>query len=82
MAIGRWGDRSEGHSTEASSSDARYTLAVARTAREEGALVVTRARAEALLEEGGRVAGARVRDALSGDQLEVRARVVIDGHRR
>ena len=37
--------------------DARYTLAVARTAREDGATVVTRARADALIEEGGRVVG-------------------------
>jgi glycerol-3-phosphate dehydrogenase len=58
--------------------DARYTLAVARSAQEDGATVVTRARAESLIEEGGRVVGARVCDGLSGRTLEVRARVVID----
>jgi glycerol-3-phosphate dehydrogenase len=58
--------------------DARYTLGVARTARADGATVVTRARAEALDEEGGRVVGARVRDTLSQDVFPVRARVVID----
>jgi len=58
--------------------DARYTLAVARTAQADGATVVTRARADGLLEDGGRVVGARVRDVLGGDDLEVRARVVID----
>ncbi len=58
--------------------DARYTLAVARTAQADGATVVTRARADGLLENGGRVAGARVHDVPGGDDLEVRARVVID----
>jgi glycerol-3-phosphate dehydrogenase len=58
--------------------DARYTLAVARTAREDGAAIATRARAEGLLLEGGRVVGARVRDTLDEQMLEVRARVVID----
>jgi glycerol-3-phosphate dehydrogenase len=58
--------------------DARYTLAVARTAQAEGATVVTRARAESLLLEGGRVVGARVCDALTNEMIDVRARVVID----
>jgi glycerol-3-phosphate dehydrogenase len=58
--------------------DARYTLAVARTAQEDGANVVTRVRAESLIEEGGRVVGARVCDALSGQTIEIRARVVVD----
>ncbi|HET7473132.1 MAG TPA: glycerol-3-phosphate dehydrogenase/oxidase [Candidatus Limnocylindrales bacterium] len=58
--------------------DARYTLAVARTAREEGAAVVTRLRAESLLEDGGRVVGARVCDELTGEAHEIRARAVID----
>jgi glycerol-3-phosphate dehydrogenase len=58
--------------------DARYTLAVARTAQAAGARVVTRAPAESLIEEGGRVAGARVCDSLRGDVIDIRARVVID----
>jgi glycerol-3-phosphate dehydrogenase len=58
--------------------DARYTLAVARSAREDGATVVTRARVDALIEEGGRVVGARVCDGLTGAEVEVRARVVVD----
>ncbi|HEX5823518.1 MAG TPA: glycerol-3-phosphate dehydrogenase/oxidase [Candidatus Limnocylindrales bacterium] len=58
--------------------DARYTLAVARTAQQEGATVVTRARAEGLIEEDGRIVGARVCDGLSGEVIEVRARVVVD----
>jgi glycerol-3-phosphate dehydrogenase len=58
--------------------DARYTLAVARTAQADGAGVVTRARAEALIEEGGRVVGARVCDTVTGETHDVRARVVVD----
>jgi glycerol-3-phosphate dehydrogenase len=58
--------------------DARYTLAVARSAREDGATIVTRVRAESLLEEGGRVVGARVCDTVNGANGDVRARVVID----
>jgi glycerol-3-phosphate dehydrogenase len=58
--------------------DARYTLAVARTAQAEGSTVVTRAGAESLIEEGGRVVGTRVCDSLSGEVLDVRARVVVD----
>jgi glycerol-3-phosphate dehydrogenase len=58
--------------------DARYTLAVARTAQAAGATVVTRAGAESLIEEGGRVVGARVCDGLTNAMIDVRARVVID----
>jgi len=58
--------------------DARYTLAVARTAREEGAVVTTRTRADGLIEDGGRVVGARLHDTIGGVDLEVRARVVVD----
>jgi glycerol-3-phosphate dehydrogenase len=58
--------------------DARYTLAVARTARAEGAPIVTRARAESLLTEGDRVVGARVNDTVTGETVEIRARVVVD----
>jgi glycerol-3-phosphate dehydrogenase len=58
--------------------DARYTLSVARTASQDGAAIVTRARADTLLEERGRVVGARVHDVLGSDDLDVRARVVID----
>jgi glycerol-3-phosphate dehydrogenase len=58
--------------------DARYVLAVARTAQAEGAAIVTRARAETLIEEGGRVVGARICDGLSGEMIDVRARAVVD----
>jgi glycerol-3-phosphate dehydrogenase len=58
--------------------DARYALAVARSAQADGATVVTRAPVDGLMEDGGRVVGARVRDVLGDDEFEVRARAVID----
>ena len=58
--------------------DARYALAVAMTARRAGATVVTRATAEGLIEDGGRVVGARVRDGIGGEAVDVRARAVVD----
>jgi glycerol-3-phosphate dehydrogenase len=56
--------------------DARLTIAVARTAAREGAVVVTRARAEAY-ETGRDCATVTVRDRLSGDLLSVRAKQVL-----
>lgn len=58
--------------------DARYTLAVLRTARREGGLAVTRVRAVASLREGDRVVGAKVCDQLTGAEFDVRARTVLD----
>ena len=58
--------------------DARYTLAVARTARSRGATAVTRVRATSLIERGGRVRGLGVRDLASGSDIDVRAWNVVD----
>jgi glycerol-3-phosphate dehydrogenase len=58
--------------------DARYTLAVVRTAIARGGLAVTRARAVGVLDDGGRVAGVRVLDVLGDAEIAVRARHVID----
>jgi len=58
--------------------DARYTLAVLRTAIARGALHATRARVTGLLEDGGRVAGATVHDLVGDRTFEVRAPRVID----
>lgn len=62
---------------DASVDDARLTLANARGAHESGAAVVPHAEVTGFLNEGG-MAGARVRDRLTGAQAEVRARVVIN----
>jgi len=60
--------------------DARYTLAVLRTAIETGpgAVVATRVQGQATLTEGGRATGVRVLDLASGDELDIRAARVVD----
>jgi glycerol-3-phosphate dehydrogenase len=60
--------------------DARFALAVARTAIDTGpgAVVATRVRGEAALVEGGRAIGVRARDLVSGAEFDVRATRVID----
>jgi glycerol-3-phosphate dehydrogenase len=59
-------------------NDSRLALALARTAIDHGATVVNYARCESLIHEGGRVAGAVVRDAETAAEATVRARVVIN----
>jgi glycerol-3-phosphate dehydrogenase len=58
--------------------DARYTLAVARTAAGLGGLPVTRVRADGLVLEGGVAKGIVARDLVAGEDLRVRAKRVID----
>ena len=58
--------------------DARYTLAVARTARAESALPVTRVSATGALERDGRIVGVTARDELRGETFEITAERVID----
>lgn len=59
--------------------DARYSIAVALTAVEQGATVVTRARAtELLTDAGGAIVGLKVHDRLGGGEIEARASRVID----
>lgn len=59
-------------------SSERLTLGFVRAAADAGAAVANHAEAVSLLREGSRVAGARVRDGLTGDDLEVRARLVLN----
>ncbi|MBT3970268.1 MAG: glycerol-3-phosphate dehydrogenase/oxidase [Actinobacteria bacterium] len=60
--------------------DARLTLANARSAARDGALILTYAPAVELLQENGRVTGVRVKGALPQESLAatLRARVVIN----
>src|SRR3954449_2842524 len=58
--------------------DARHTLTVARTAARYGAALASNATVIGFLREGERVTGVRVRDEQSGDELEVRAREVVN----
>ena len=63
---------------DAQVDDARLTLAVARAAHLGGAVTTPRAEVVELLREDGALAGARVRDARSGAESEVRARLVVN----
>jgi glycerol-3-phosphate dehydrogenase len=58
--------------------DARYTLAVLRTAIREGATAATRVRATGPLERAGRVVGVRARDLLDETDIEIEADRVVD----
>ena len=58
--------------------DARLVLEIVAAAHEAGVTAVNHARAVELLRAAGRVAGARVRDELSGSECELRARLVIN----
>jgi len=64
---------------DAQVDDARYTLAVARTAAAHGAVVATRASAVSVVRdgEGARVCGARVRDEETGHEVTVTAEAVV-----
>ena len=59
-------------------SPERLTLAFVRSAAAAGALVSNHTRADELLVEGRTVVGATLRDAFSGEQHTVRARVVVN----
>src|ERR671937_335952 len=63
---------------DAQVDDARHTVTLARTAALYGAVLASSARVVGFLREGERVAGVRVRDLESGDELDVRAREVIN----
>jgi glycerol-3-phosphate dehydrogenase len=59
--------------------DARFTLAVVRTAEQRGATVLTRVRAAGILRgSDGSLRGVAAEDLLSGRSVEVRAAAVID----
>ncbi|WAJ46320.1 glycerol-3-phosphate dehydrogenase/oxidase [Mycobacterium sp. Aquia_216] len=58
--------------------DARHTMTVARTAAHYGAVVRCSTQAVALLREGDRVIGVRVRDSEDGSITEVRGHVVVN----
>ena len=59
-------------------NDGRLAIAVARAAAEAGVVLVNYAEAVALRTVGGEVAGADLRDTLSGDELGIDARVVVN----
>jgi glycerol-3-phosphate dehydrogenase len=58
--------------------DARFALALARTALDNGAIALNYVRALRFMYAGGRIAGAVVRDEETRREYEVRAKVVIN----
>ena len=56
----------------------RFTLSFLLTAQRLGAVTRNYARAVRLLLDGARIIGAEVQDALTGEQVEVRARVTVN----
>lgn len=58
--------------------DARMNLALVLTAAEHGAVVANHVEVAGLHQEDGRLRGATLRDRLSGRELPVRARVVVN----
>ena len=63
---------------DAQFDDARHTATLARTAAQFGAAVVTSARVEGFIKEGGQVAGVNLRCLESGEEIEVRGARVIN----
>ncbi len=65
--------------SDAVEDDARYSIAVALTAIEQGATAVTRTRVTDLLtDRRGAVSGLKVKDLIGGQESDVRATKVID----
>jgi glycerol-3-phosphate dehydrogenase len=58
--------------------DARFAIALARTAAEQGALVLNHVRLMRLVHEGGKVQGAQVRDEETGRIMDIKARCVVN----
>lgn len=63
---------------DAQTDDARHTLTLARTAAAYGATVLNSARVVGLTKAGERIVGATVEDVETGNQVHVRARVIVN----
>jgi glycerol-3-phosphate dehydrogenase len=63
---------------DAGTDDARFVVALARTAAREGAVIATSARVVGMTREGDRVKGIEVLDLESGREITIRADVVIN----
>jgi glycerol-3-phosphate dehydrogenase len=63
---------------EARVDDARFVIGLVRTAASFGAQVASRTQVTGFLREGERVAGVRATDLESGNELEIRAKAVIN----
>ena len=63
---------------DATVDDARFTLLTARSAHHAGAVVANYVEAIGLMKIGNRIIGAHARDTLSGREISVQARVVVN----
>src|SRR5262249_54367597 len=64
---------------DAVTNDSRLVIEVVKTARARGAEIANYTRVADFLKNGnGKIAGARLRDELNGDEIECRARIVIN----
>ena len=63
---------------DAQVDDARFSVMLARTAAAHGALCAPAVDVTGFIHRGDRIAGVQARDVESGDELEVRARTVIN----
>ncbi len=63
---------------DAQFDDTRLAIALAKTAVEHGALVLNYVRARGFVKEGGSICGLELEDKLTGLQMRVRAKVVIN----
>ncbi len=59
---------------DAATHDTRLTLAVARSAQDAGAVLVSRCRALGLSGDAGRTSGARIQDLLGDREIDIRAK--------
>lgn len=64
--------------TDGQFDDARLAVALARTAADLGASALNHCEVVGLVKELGKVAGVRARDAETGEEFEVRAKVVVN----
>jgi glycerol-3-phosphate dehydrogenase len=69
---------SAGRYYDAQVDDARLTLVTAKAAHLHGGVVANHARVVGLMKAGGHVVGAQVVDEISGREIEVRARIVVN----
>lgn len=63
---------------EATVDDARFVISLVRTAASFGAQVASRTQVTGFLREGERVSGVRATDLETGNEMEIRAKVVIN----
>ena len=63
---------------DAQTNDVRLTMALVRTAAQYGATITNYSEVTSFLTENGKISGARVRDVLSGQEVSVQARHVVN----